>query len=308
MKKIGRYIWFGLLLSVAVACRKEDDITPEAPTPNYFYPDESETDVHAQLCRNFYAETGCYLLLNDTLKHEYTGTDRYGNPLYSTELLDLTYGVTSSVRWKFKFHLSTDYQRELQATEIIKNDILRAMDKRYHPYSFLLVDYFESSAYQIEEGEPTGCWSALSERETYYIGSRAIAMSIDALLQDKETLKNRFFRRLLENQLTTSVLKEFYAPGERYYGKDDITEFENDDDFINRTGILAGGSHFAVTNEGLILTFEAHSKTEDRTMFLDPLLNGKEEEFTTKYAKYPIVLEKFRLLKEIVLDLGFNIN
>lgn len=312
MKNIRHYIFISLLLTVAMACKKEDDITPEAPAPNLFYPDASATDKHAQLCRDFYAETGCYLLFNDTLKHEHTGTDRYGNPLYSTELLDLTYSITSSAQWKFDFNYSTDYQHELQATEILKNDILSAIDKRYHPYAFLLVDNFITYTYMVEEGEVTGKWFGPYKSETYYIGERAILMSIDALLQNKEALKNDFLRVLLEKQLTTAVLKDFYAPGKQYYGKYNITGFIDYNDFVNQTGILASDVYTTPTydDDGIVIItyYSADSNTADLKKFLDPLLAGKEEEFMTKYEAFPIVLNKFKMLKEIVIDLGFNIN
>lgn len=306
MRNIGRYMWLGLLLSAAVACRKEDDITPEAAAPNLFYPDAAATDEYSQLRRDFYAETGCYLLFNDTLKHEYTGTDRYGNPLYSTELLDLPYGVTSSVQWKFVFNYSTNIQQARQAAEIVKKDILSAMDERYHPYSFLLVKDFMTYTYMIEEGEPYGYWSGPNSVETYYIGERAILMSIDALLKDKEALKTKFLRRLLDKQLTTTVLKDFYAPGDAYYGKQETGDFIDEDDFITQTGILAFEALQGVGND--FLTFYVESKTADLKIYLDNLLLGQEEEFLTEYAEYPIVLEKFRLLKKIVIDLGFHIN
>lgn len=306
MRNIGRYMWLGLLLSAAVACRKEDDITPEAAAPNLFYPDAAATDEYSQLRRDFYAETGCYLLFNDTLKHEYTGTDRYGNPLYSTELLDLPYGVTSSVQWKFVLNYSTNIQQARQAAEIVKKDILSAMDERYHPYSFLLVKDFMTYTYMIEEGEPNGYWSGPNSVETYYIGERAILMSIDALLKDKEALKTKFLRRLLDKQLTTTVLKDFYASGEAYYGKQETGDFIDEDDFIMQTGILAFEALQGVGND--FLTFYVESKTADLKIYLDNLLLGQEEEFLTEYAEYPIVLEKFRLLKKIVIDLGFHIN
>ncbi len=299
-------MWLGLLLSAAVACRKEDDITPEAAVPNPFYPDAAATDEYSQLRREFYAETGCYLLFNDTLKYEYTGTDRYGNPLYSMELLDLPYGVTSSVQWKFVFNYSTNVQQARQAAEIVKKDILSAMDKRYHPYSFLLVKDFMTYTYMIEEGEPNGYWSGPNSVETYYIGERAILMSIDALLKDKETMKNKFLRRLLDKQLTTTVLKDFYAPGDTYYGQDWTGDFADEYDFISRTGILAFEESHGVGEE--FPTYWVQSKTADLKVFLDDLLLGQEEEFMAKYAEYPIVQEKFRLLKKTVIDLGFNIN
>lgn len=313
MKNIRHYIFISLLLTVAIACKKEDDIKPEASAPNLFYPDASATDKHAQLCRDFYAETGCYLLFNDTLKHEHTGTDRYGNPLYSTELLDLTYSITSSAQWKFDFNYSTDYQHELQATEILKNDILSAIDKRHHPYAFLLVDNFITYTYMVEEGEVTGKWFGPYKSETYYIGERAILMSIDALLQNKEALKKDFLRVLLEKQLTTAVLKDFYAPGKQYYGKPEIFGFQDLDDFINKTGILASSKGASQQfdenwNEITVIHYSASSNTADLKIFLDELLAGKEEEFMMKYEAFPIVLNKFKMLKEIVIDLGFNIN
>lgn len=293
----------GLLLLAAIACRKEDDITPEAPAPNPFYPDASATDEHAQLCRDFYTATGCYLLLNDTLKHEYIGTDRYGEPLYSTELLDLTYGITSSVQWKFEFTLSTDYQDQIRAVEILKKDILKSMDKRYHPYAILLVKNFVHYAYRIEEGETTGVWSQASTNLTYYIGERAMLIATDGLLQNLGTLKNGLMRDLLDKQLTENVLKEFYAPGNAYYGKNEVYGFANEDDFLNRTGILDYESD--EYEEGW--AFWISSKTADLKAYLNPLLDGEEEEFMAAHATHSAVLTKFKLLKEIVLDLGFNI-
>lgn len=294
-----------MMLLMTIACKKEDGITPEAVVPNPFYPDVSATDEHAQLCRNFYAETGCYLLLNDTLKHEYLGVDRYGNPLYSTELIDLTYSVTSSVQWKFEFNYSTNYQRELRAVEILKNDILPSMDERYYPYSFLLVESYCDYAYMIEEGDNIGYWSGPDSGE-YYIGNRATVIAIGSLLKDKKALIKNLLRNLLEKQLTNSVLKDFYAPGLSYYSKDWMGEFTSLDDFYNRTGILAVKELLFVGDEAW--TYCVESNTADLKKFLNPLLEGKEEAFRAEYATYPIILEKFEILKQVIIDLGFSIH
>lgn len=305
MKNIQRCIVCCMMLLMTIACKKEDGITPEAVVPNPFYPDVSATDEHAQLCRNFYAETGCYLLLNDTLKHEYLGVDRYGNPLYSTELIDLTYSVTSSVQWKFEFNYSTNYQRELRAVEILKNDILPSMDERYYPYSFLLVESYCDYAYMIEEGDNIGYRSGPDSGE-YYIGNRATVIAIGSLLKDKKALIKNLLRNLLEKQLTNSVLKDFYAPGLSYYSKDWMGEFTSLDDFYNRTGILAVKELLFVGDEAW--TYCVESNTADLKKFLNPLLEGKEEAFRAEYATYPIILEKFEILKQVIIDLGFSIH
>ena len=70
------------------ACQQEDELEPLDVT-NSFATSPGATDEETKLKENFYNTTGCHLLFNDTLRHEYKGTDENGKTYYETELLGL---------------------------------------------------------------------------------------------------------------------------------------------------------------------------------------------------------------------------
>ncbi|MFR3328622.1 MAG: hypothetical protein ACLTSL_00370 [Odoribacter splanchnicus] len=307
MKSLKIYLCCILLVSVW-ACCKEEDIIPGEPEANLFYP-HSFSSKYAQICQDFYAETGCYLLLNDTLKHEYTGVDMYGNPVYKTELLDLTYGITSTRQWKFVFDYATDEERILKSLDIIKNELLASIDTVYYPYSFLLVETLKATAYRIEEGALVGSWSDLQEEDDY-IGSRAIALSMSRLLMNPQGFMDKFLKKLLVEQLTTTILQDFYAFGNSCYGRSEIVgEFESEEDFLTQTGILFYSADWGEDEEGntVLIIYDA-SYLDDRDCYLDAILEGKEAEFRKEYADYDVVIRKLELLKQAIANLGFKMN
>lgn len=307
MKRMKIYLCLMLLISVW-ACSKEDSIIPRDSEVNLFYPNRF-SGAYVQICQDFYAETGCYLLLNDTLKHEYVGVDMYGNPVYKTELVDLTYGITSTRQWKFVFDYATEEERVQKAADIVKNNILASMDTAYYPYSFLLVETLKATAYQIEEGDLVGSWSELHE-ESDYVGSRAIALSMSRLLADPQEFADKFLKKLLIKLLTTNVLKDFYAYGNAYYGRNEIVgEFDTEEDFLRQTGILSFTSSWEEDEDGnAVLVFYDVSYLDDRDKYLEAILERKEKEFKQKYADYDVILRKLELLKQAIVELGFKIG
>ena len=82
------------------ACQQEDSLTP-SNISDLFAPNPEATDAESVLRREFFNTTGCYLLFNDTLRHEYKGEDTFGNPYYETELIGLEWNLTSVVSTRY---------------------------------------------------------------------------------------------------------------------------------------------------------------------------------------------------------------
>ena len=129
----------GLLF--VTACGEEEDTTPSEYEQNLFYPADSDHSQTAQLRRQFKDEIGCYLLFNDTLKHEQNGTDTYGNILWNTQLVNLTYQFIGSPQKniKYTFDYLKDYDLQVKATTLLKEKLALRLGKAL-PYSILLVD------------------------------------------------------------------------------------------------------------------------------------------------------------------------
>ena len=83
-----------VLAGCLCACQKEDPVVPNGMS-NPFATLPGATDEETKLREDFYKATGCHLLFNDTLRHEYKGLDGNGNPFYETELLGLEYSLTN---------------------------------------------------------------------------------------------------------------------------------------------------------------------------------------------------------------------
>ena len=147
------YLWlFSILLSIT-ACQKEYNLTLSG-TRDPFAPDPKATDEESVLRRSFYENTGCYLLFNDTLRHEYKGLDAYGNPYYETELIGLEWSMTSVQGSRFIFdYLETQNQKQ-QTADFLQTYLIPYV-QNILPYSILAVnkiDQFDekSGVYQYQ--------------------------------------------------------------------------------------------------------------------------------------------------------------
>ena len=102
--------------------------------------------------------------------------------------------------------------------------------------------------------------------------------------------------------MTGDKLQEFYAPGKEYYGKyfyDYQYDFWSEEEFIMATGILSfyyDGYEF----------FEVDSMDSDLDIYLTAILEGSEEDFKAEYGDYPLVIKKYDMLKQLLIEGGFN--
>ena len=306
MRSIQVYILCGLILLSCFSCEEEDAIQPNPPLTNLFAPAEGANDLTSELRRQFYLETGCYLLFSDTLKHEYSGVDTYGNVLYDTELLDLTYGINSIVRWAFAFAYLPGYEEKKIAVELLKETVLSALNERHYPYSFLLVDSLKASAWYVEEGalDSEGRWGEFSE-QSYYVGTRAMAISISKLRQDPGGFIQMMQKNLITKYLSDDKLMEFYEPGKDWYGFDDYTkEFNSEEDFVQATGIL-GFEYYEPYWEDELPYLWVYDKNSDLEMYLNKILQKTEEDFKIEYGMYSVVMRKYNIIKQLLIDGGF---
>ena len=130
------------------------------------------------------------------------------------------------------------------------------------------------------------------------------------LLADPQEFADKFLKKLLINLLTTNVLKDFYAYGNAYYGRNEIVgEFDTEEDFLRQTGILSFTSSWEEDEDGnAVLVFYDVSYLDDRDKYLEAILERKEKEFKQKYADYDVILRKLELLKQAIVELGFKIG
>ena len=303
-----KILGFIVFLSLAVACEKEKDLFPSGGVENYFEVPEGASDEESVLRRNFQEETGCYLLFNDTLRKKLLGNDIDGLPIYSFETVELGYGVVSASSDKFTFHYLETLESKREVVEFVKESILPLLEKKAYPYSFLLVDTVFRTRFLVDDGDDVGSGFYGSRVAVdFYSGVRCLALSLGDVLEMSDVEKREFVRGLFKNMIETSLLAKtvelaaFYALGEEYYGKEGL-EIGWDIDYIEdlrELGFL----------EGYISYDYAYFrvKSEDLECFVNVLFED-EEAFLEENEEYPLVIQKYNLIKQVVKDLGYHLE
>lgn len=309
-----KIFYFIVLLLLGVSCQKEGHLTPSEGIENFFEVPEGATDAESVLRREFQKETGTYLLFNDTLRKEFLGTDRDGFPVYSFETVNLGYGVMSSSRNKFTFHYLSTLEIKENVADFVKNRVLPLMDKELYPYSLLLVDSVFQANFYLEEGaDPSeGFYGSGKDFMTYYSGVRCLAISVGDIpemnKQEERTFLSDLFKGMITSTLSVraSDMVDFYKSGEPYYGKKGYLGYGIDIDHLDdfrELGFLGG---YMEEDYGDVYV-EFQKKEEDIAAFVGALFED-ENTFLKENESFPLVIEKYNIIKKLVRDLGYKLE
>ena len=102
--------------TVLTSCSDDEDISPSNAEVNAFAPAAADNSATAQLQREFYNETGVYLLFNDTL------TAVNGQ---QPELLDLGWTISGSYGYSYTYKYITDIDAQRTAADGLKRTLLK---------------------------------------------------------------------------------------------------------------------------------------------------------------------------------------
>ena len=289
------------------ACTDEEDIAPSHADQNLFAPDVNDNGTEASIRRQFFSETGTYILFNDTLKNEQHGTDIYGNPIYRVETVDIGYpfigDASSSYVYTYKY-LTGDEEKK-RAAAAIKDYLMKRLGRTV-PYSVLAVDsifvwkMLDGSLQLVTPNPATGA----EPYPKFYSGTRCMAISLHGSMGWKD---KSHFDGMFKNIVNTKVsnlgeakLKEFYQSGEPYYGvsKKDLGMEQGMNDSIAQT--LGFWKDF---NQWIFARKDADLKN-----FTDAVCDYSFNEVKVMMEGLPIVIRKFEIIRNIVLDMGIKLD
>ncbi|MBQ4161295.1 MAG: hypothetical protein IJD84_00120 [Parabacteroides sp.] len=286
-----------LLLGMLCACSEEDALVPEeADVVSHFMPNLDDNSQEAELRRDFYSEENSYLLFNDTLYHELLGTDANGEPYYKTETLDILYSVGSDNTYENNhvYEYLSSYEEKEKAANFLQTYLLPHFGKQLRPFSWLLVNTIKYPLYEDVYEYP----AVLS-------GERCIAVSVGKLAEMAEDEKLAFAQSLQINVLSGALaskreMDDFYAFGESLYEQMDfnyvfIPDYAYTCGFLNRK---------INPSTGMPMSFHP-DKAADVNDFLLLVFNNTEEEVLSQFSGYPIVLKKYEIIKNLIVELGY---
>ena len=304
------FIYMSVLLLIGVvACGDEDVLTPEIDTiTDCFAPDPNATDEESVLRREFYTTEKSYLLFNDTLRHEELGIDYNGDMQYKTELLDIGYTLGSgmvggSIDYKYGYLQSIEDKKA--AVTFLKEYVLPHLSASLKPFS-----WFVPASISYMSGNTMVTSVAVA-------GQRSVVIAVGSDITSKtdvqkKSLASSIFASYLGNQFINNetALEEFYAVCDGLHGKnfsreDNPTQSEE----INMKHQYEAGfvtQHYIRYGSLEIRTVGIYpTKDEDITSFTEFIFTYTMEEIEAKFADYPKVITRARMLSDLIVDLGY---
>lgn len=292
MNYIDKIILFAIGIA-CYACGSEGNLIPSDLDRNGFSVPEGATDAESLLRKSFFERTGSYLLFDDTLRSGVVGKDEQGKTLYSYELLDIGYSITSSSKNRYSYTYYKTMEEKQLATDFAEKRILNAVGNNLHPYSILVVHQVHESVQKYGEWNKTNI--------DFYIGKRCLALSVSNIASMTEEQRNKLELKILEGIITIKVtalgnnyLSKFYESCKAYYNETrssfpQITE-------VKTIGFLSSGSYKFPTN------------AEDLKAYLKAFFTQTEKDFMQEYEAYPEVQIKYNLLKDLIKEVGFTVK
>jgi len=273
-------------------CAKEEDVTPTEPRNSFDLPDFSSPE-EMELRRDFYKETGSFLLFNDSLGY----TDRYtpqGN-VRICEMLDLHYGITSDDQSVFNFTYLRDFREKQQAANWLAKEVLPMLPSVFRPHAILLTDDFLCAEY-IADGwasslYPEKMMPAYSTYHALIVGCNGVfSMDNEKAYAYKREILQRILRRSASN-IDEQEYADFWQYSDAYYD----TYYSGDES--KDAGFL----------KGVVSNYYYYQKSTDFQAYLVEIFSMTEEEFTEKYEGWDLVLKKRDALVKILEKKGVTV-
>lgn len=308
------FIYISLLAASALtlgSCGNDDAEAGPLEEDQWLHP-YGASDTDQQLQEGFFSTNNIYLLFNDTLRKEQTSINPDGTPYYDFEAVDLTYVMTGSsdgAERSFSFDYLTSDADKQAAADFVQNKVLPHLGGDLLPFSFLLVDqinyaHSDASTYYVMK----------VTHPAVYAGWRCTAIATKGVSDMTDAEQTSYCNEILQtvvnsrlSSLPSSTFDEFYSYTNDYYSTYKMYEAAEAFFAVYPTpydiGLLDNG-YYAWYTSGSLIMYNIKAKSYDLADYTTHLFSETEEEFTEKYGQYPIVMAKYKILKEIYESLG----
>ncbi len=287
-----------LVLSIVLSmgsCSKESAPNPQFHSPaSFFMPADTATDATSVMRREFYKNSGSYLLFTDTIQNKYVGTDINGDAVYSVETLDLGYsvGFSGTSTNKYSFTYLTNYEQQKQMTDYLNEYVLYHFTGKVKPFSYFLCDKINIKYVNGSNASPYAS-----------SGQRGVAIATNYLLKKSRTdaQKKNYANTILNIVITqlasnfSDYFTGFYTYSSAYYGVFWTSYGSDRESTLAKLGFIGIGTY----------TTSTPSQENDLEQYSLATLQYSQDAWEKKYADYPVVIKKYKLVRSVLTELGF---
>ena len=286
-----RYI-FGLAAIISLcACSKENWPDNNEKEVNFFAVSENATGEEAELRRNFFDQTGVYLLFSDTLGSRVVRT-LSGETVVDYQVIDFMWKLSLGDYYvdSLVFSPYFEFAKMKASAKFIQEEILANLPKLFYPYSVLLIErmiLYDNYYGSYDDGTEIGIYAGMQ--------STAIALNDITTVSpaEKETLKNEAMKEIIVNNISLiqdEDLAVFYSYSEDFY-KVYTWDLPSP---VQLAGFLPSGEI-------------SYTKNSDVLNYVEKIFDLSEVEFREEYAEYPIIIKKMEEMVKVMREYGINI-
>ncbi len=313
------YILFILVCFLAAGCGSdENELTPSRTDRNWYVLEDSDDPVEHELYL-LYKKYNIPVFVNDTIGQESRGTDYYGNPVVYYFVLDMSYTVgASATDYNLKargYSLLQEVEDQFAGIAFLDNYLMPALPKGLYFNSILLLD----SLYEMRTSS-TG-WGVERKDLNVYKGVMTLAIGQGKAIakmnpEEQKRHKGLILATLALDQMEGEQLSDFYM-----VSYDSEKKFSYYQHVVNYApgaampsakcevyGFLDYDPRYYAMNEGKDPSqwiYYTISQAEDVEDFVMAFFQYEEQEFKDKYVDYPLVLEKYEIIKKLMVELGY---
>lgn len=306
MYKLNYYILTMLLLLLLAGCKKEAALQPSNRDENYLVVKDNPSDPVDHAIYQFYQATGVPVFYNDTIAREQIG-DNDGVPRYSYIKLATAYSPSGINTFLF-FKLMSKKEKVLPMLPFLKDKVLPRINGVLPVHSILLVDSTRlrgSTGYGTTTtvnkpyaGFNTVIIKAVRADTVSEAGQKRYVASVLAMIMLKR-LNSTYIERLDADfhSITINSLPNFRGP---IYGQ--LLSVLAPDG-----SLTLGDIGFIMSNPQIPSGEGAPYQQDDLIAYLEALFfYDTTAQFEAAYAAYPLVLQKFKVIKGLAKEIGFR--
>lgn len=304
------------------ACDKEDALESSYLEKDWFTPRDNPNDPLQHRAFEIFTKWEIPVFYNDTIGRQDRGTDRKGRPLVFYKVLDLNYNLNNpenvySLKDKHS-SLIKDEDDIMAGIDFIDQKLLPVLPEQFYIHSILLLD----SLYEDNWGTKTHFnvyaslealavagvpdIAAMTEDEQKDRANEiAVYLTVNYLAGHESEELEAFRRESYDPVLEKSIYGLNVCPP-RYPGyicvPPDRWEVYGFLDY-DRTKYNSLSDPDPANWRYTLLKEEKDIET-----YIDAVLSWNENDFITQYAAYSKVLKKYRIIRGILLDIGFKLQ
>jgi hypothetical protein len=295
---------FAYMLLVA-ACKKEAALQPVNAEENLLVVKDNPSDPVDHAIYQFYQSTGIPCFYNDTLSRKQVGVNN-GVPRYFYTTLTVNWSPALGTDTFTQFRLPLEKSSLLSMLQLVKDELLPLVPEQIPIHSILFADtvftYPAIPAPNYPLKTELNAWAGLNTLVTRIVNPDTMNAAskkwyINSILQALCTKK-------LNNTPSVNLPATFFNISRKAYKNDiyvtDFTfQYPNGTRKPEEFGLL-----FYFDIFGYIITC---SEQEDLRIFLEVIFNNTSAELNSRYAAYPVILEKINVLSALVRSAGFQL-